>query len=78
MRYFITEDKVVIGVIDRPGPPEVGGPSTTVVVRDRTGKYAWDATLSYLPHSEQVVDPDPEQPLPICATPFISETPLYD
>ena len=78
MRYFITEDKVVIGVIDRPGPPEAGGPATTVIVRDRTGKYAWDAALSYLPHSEQQVDViTPDDPVPVCVVPFNSEVRKY-
>lgn len=72
MRYFITEDKVIIGVIDRPAQGDDEGPSATVVVRDRTGKYAWDVKLSHLPHSEEHLDRGRElhpQP-PVSKVPF--------
>eukprot|EP01094_Clydonella_sp_ATCC50884_P020502 TRINITY_DN4270_c0_g1_i1.p1 TRINITY_DN4270_c0_g1~~TRINITY_DN4270_c0_g1_i1.p1 ORF type:complete len:1309 (-),score=500.74 TRINITY_DN4270_c0_g1_i1:354-4280(-) len=72
MRYFITEDKVIIGLIDRPPHGDDDEASTTVVVRDRSGKYAWDVKLTHLPHSEQQVQqPRPEHPdVPVSKDPF--------
>ena len=45
MRYFITDDRVILCVIDRPYHPK--GPHTCIIIRDKTGRYAWDANLTY-------------------------------
>ena len=50
MRYYITDDRLIICVIDR--PYNINGPCTCIIVRDSTGKYAWDASLTWTPLSE--------------------------
>eukprot|EP01095_Lingulamoeba_sp_RSL-Kostka_P018275 TRINITY_DN9967_c1_g1_i3.p1 TRINITY_DN9967_c1_g1~~TRINITY_DN9967_c1_g1_i3.p1 ORF type:complete len:1160 (+),score=392.41 TRINITY_DN9967_c1_g1_i3:355-3834(+) len=68
IRYFITLEKVIICCIDRPFNPS--GPSVTLIVRDKTGKYAWDINLSYLPITVPKFDPPKIAPPPISDVPF--------
>ena len=69
IRYFITEDKVIICVIDR--RYDEGGPYTCVIVRDSSGRYAWDTKLTHIPYRQ---NPDLPQvtnfdtPIPVCTT----------
>eukprot|EP01102_Stenamoeba_stenopodia_P010826 TRINITY_DN3297_c0_g1_i1.p1 TRINITY_DN3297_c0_g1~~TRINITY_DN3297_c0_g1_i1.p1 ORF type:complete len:906 (-),score=180.91 TRINITY_DN3297_c0_g1_i1:183-2900(-) len=51
IRYFTVDSAMIIAVIDR--PYEDGGPAATVILRDKTGKYAWDTKLAFLPLPEQ-------------------------
>ena len=47
IRYYITDDKVILSLIDRCYHP--AGPCCTIVVRDLTGRYVWDTHLNYTP-----------------------------
>ena len=61
MRYYITDDRVLLCLIDRPYHPS-GHPQVCIIVRDKTGRYAWDSSLTYLSTSNH----DENQPqLPI-------------
>lgn len=51
IRYFTVDNAIIVAVIDR--PYEEGGPATTIIVRDKTGKYAWDTKLAHLPLADQ-------------------------
>lgn len=79
MRYFITDDRVIICVIDR--PYEERGPGVTIVVRDRTGKYAWDTHLSFVPISDPPITPNYDSRLyntPISTGPYHSQAQPID
>lgn len=69
MRYYITKERSIICTIDR----RFGEGGTCVIVRDRTGRYAWDSRLTYLPYVEK--EPIEVQnfdiPIPVCTTPFV-------
>jgi len=60
IRYFVMDNSMILTVIDR--PYEEGGPGVSFIVRDKTGKYAWDTKLSYLPLSEQAAFAPPPMP----------------
>lgn len=53
-RFFVFADLFVFSVIEQ--PDEKGGPGVTIIARDLTGKYCWDARLLYgtdpAPHIE--------------------------
>eukprot|EP01027_Heterolobosea_sp_BB2_P014325 GEZU01020594.1.p1 GENE.GEZU01020594.1~~GEZU01020594.1.p1 ORF type:complete len:604 (+),score=220.01 GEZU01020594.1:413-2224(+) len=57
VRFFMFDDLYLLSIIEQ--PDSRGGPGVTVIVRDVTGRYAWDATLlfgekreSYIPIDE--------------------------
>ena len=71
VRYFITDEKLLISVIDLRNDPE--GASVLIIVRDQSGKFAWNTRLSYLPiRPKEVLIPPPnlDAPIPICTTPL--------
>ena len=70
IRYFITDEKMLICVIDRRDDPE--GPSCCIIIRDKTGRYAWNTRLTYLPlrPKEHAYPPAGlDDPVPICLNP---------
>lgn len=76
LRYFITDDRVIICAIDR--PYELQGPSVAIIIRDCTGKYAWDTHLTFLATAEKskscVIDPSLVN-IPVSNVPFQSSSP---
>jgi len=69
VRYFITDDRLIICAIDR--PYHVDGPRTCIIVRDKTGRYAWDTNLTYSSVSnEREPTIYHEDDITISATPF--------
>jgi hypothetical protein len=44
-RFFVFADLFVFSIVEQ--PDEKGGPGATIMVRDLTGKYCWDARLLY-------------------------------
>ena len=76
VRYFITDDHLLICIIDHLDGNEK--PTVSVIVRDQTGRYTWDASLSYLPlstpqHEIEEYNEKLKQhgkPLPIQCKPF--------
>ena len=71
IRYFVTDDNVVICVINRRYFDE-DKPSVSVIVRDETGRYTWDTKLSYLPMIEnQETEPiDRDEPIQQATDPY--------
>jgi len=45
VRFFVFADLFVFSIIEQ--PDEKGGPGVTLLVRDLTGKYCWDARLLF-------------------------------
>lgn len=46
-RFFMFDDMFIFSIIEQ--PDEKGGPGATILVRDMTGKFAWDSRLLYGP-----------------------------
>ena len=66
LRYFITDERVIICVIDRRYHKQ--GPCCSIIVRDKTGRYAWDSHLSYTPltqPNDRAYIHDPQLPITI-------------
>lgn len=59
IRYFMIKDSILFAVIDV--PHFEGGPGTTIVVRDITGKYTWNSHLKWIPNSQKLVSLPPSQ-----------------
>ena len=78
IRYFITDDRVILCVIDRRF--DEGGPRACVIARDKTGRYAWDIKLTHFPYKLKSDNPpikNFDEPIPICTTP-VSSSPLIN
>eukprot|EP01080_Neovahlkampfia_damariscottae_P002079 gene2079-1951_t len=44
-KYFVYDDKYIFALVEQ--PDEKGGPGCTLIVRDITGKFAWDASVLF-------------------------------
>ena len=62
LRYFMTDDHVILCFIDRDDLQVDGKPCVCVIVRDATGRYTWDTTLSFLPLQ---TPQEEENPIPL-------------
>eukprot|EP01119_Soliformovum_irregulare_P013034 TRINITY_DN3433_c0_g4_i1.p1 TRINITY_DN3433_c0_g4~~TRINITY_DN3433_c0_g4_i1.p1 ORF type:complete len:1246 (+),score=344.03 TRINITY_DN3433_c0_g4_i1:113-3850(+) len=69
LRYFIVENSFIIAAIDLPLHKE--GPSCMLLIRDKTGRYAWDASLIYTPDHEVLVKAVGHAPPPPVLTPMV-------
>eukprot|EP01114_Cavostelium_apophysatum_P012293 TRINITY_DN2733_c0_g1_i3.p1 TRINITY_DN2733_c0_g1~~TRINITY_DN2733_c0_g1_i3.p1 ORF type:complete len:1100 (-),score=286.84 TRINITY_DN2733_c0_g1_i3:2012-5311(-) len=68
IRHFLVDDNCLLTLVDN--PKAAGGPVTTVIIRNKAGKFAWDMQLVYIPSSEQPPQHQGNQKSPISAAPF--------
>lgn len=69
MRYYITDDLLILCLIDRPYCPT--GPCVSIVVRDRMGRHAWDTKLSYTTLQSPELQPHQhDRPVAITTSPY--------
>eukprot|EP01100_Stratorugosa_tubuloviscum_P015429 TRINITY_DN8902_c0_g1_i1.p1 TRINITY_DN8902_c0_g1~~TRINITY_DN8902_c0_g1_i1.p1 ORF type:complete len:1255 (+),score=606.97 TRINITY_DN8902_c0_g1_i1:98-3862(+) len=71
IRYYSIDNSIILTIIER--AYEEGGPNITIIIRDKTGKYAWDTKASYLPLPQQnsgpLIPPD-ENDRSVCCEPY--------
>jgi len=70
LRYFITDDRIIICLIDRRYFDPNGLPCSTMIIRDENGRFCWDTQLRYLPLGVKAEYINRCEPVPVCATPF--------
>lgn len=57
--FYVYNDSLIVSVLQVPHPS--GGVAARIILRDQTGKYAWDSLLTYDNPKEKSID----QPLPL-------------
>lgn len=69
IRHFLLDEDTILSTIDV--PLSAGGPSIVIIVRDKTGRYAWEGSLIYTPMSDPVPPKHVAQKAPTVTQPFV-------